>query len=772
MNTKKDIRDSKHYESMPAKFDRVITIVDGEKNIDEFPKDGYKKITTDQTTNKPNLAIRTGKINGIIVIDLDNPKEGEYDGIKHFEANICPIKNLNTLVTRSIRGGYHIYYRYNSTLKGQAKLKILDRTYSIDIRNDGNIIFEGEGYELLNDPENLAEIPKEFLDLYKREEKRIVSDKRHMGEKYLDTGIQLLLDNLADNYVNIYSDWISVMIVLKNIDCPFPIALEFSKKSKHKKDNIESYVEKIWNGLEKRNTPTIGSLISFVKQNPTLGINAYDGIIKKVKKELKKDDNVTSGDISDINCYKLFSKLYNDNRFFTNEYNELYFCNKFGIWKPINTKSKHFYKGMEDYIQYLLENEIKYPLENYTKRLQFKGEVLTYLQKEDYELNPNPYLFPFNNGVYDLEQKVFRVASPAELVTISCGYDYKYESSERANDFYKDVIIDDDNREYLLSIIASHLAYVRPRQEFFCLYNKRGNNGKSTMTNVNAAMFGNLSAEIKSDVLLISNRNVGEGTSSFLCNMENKRYISFQEIRSNDKLCQKQIKTLTGGDKISVRDLNKTAKEIMVNGMLVLSCNNQPAVDSFDGGTKRRIRNIEMTTEFVENPTEPHHRKIKDIITKELRYSMFQLLIEHYREIKPGIENCPQKIRDATEKYFNTKDSLTRFITDYIEYCPPRIIEGKTFNEHITRQQIKNKITSQDICQEYGFKGKSYKDITQQICDHFKVEIIDQKKINGKNSRGVILDYKWIKQDDEYQDESSMNESDLSMTSLNKDSDI
>src|SRR6476619_501211 len=130
METAKDIRDSVLYKTIGAKFDVELNYVNGKKIIKPMPK--WKQITTDVTSGRDNIAIRTGKINNIICIDLDKPKNDELDGIRYFE-------ELNTLVTKTIGGGYHIYYEYTNKLRSTVKLVNINNTISIDIRNDDAI---------------------------------------------------------------------------------------------------------------------------------------------------------------------------------------------------------------------------------------------------------------------------------------------------------------------------------------------------------------------------------------------------------------------------------------------------------------------------------------------------------------------------------------------------------------------------------------------------------------------------------------------------------
>jgi len=133
--------------------------------------------------------------------DLDVPKKGEIDGIRYFEENVCKISELKTLVTRSRRGGYHIYYKYCQKITSSIRLNDLNKQVSIDVLSDGKCVFEGDGYELLNCPLELDFLPDTFVELYNREKKRIKREENVGSITVDDTAIKKLLDNLLKSIV-------------------------------------------------------------------------------------------------------------------------------------------------------------------------------------------------------------------------------------------------------------------------------------------------------------------------------------------------------------------------------------------------------------------------------------------------------------------------------------------------------------------------------------------------------------------------------------------
>jgi len=339
MEAAKDIRDSVLYKTIGAKFDVELNYVNGKKIIKPIPK--WKTITTDVTSDRDNIAIRTGKINNIICIDLDKPKDGELDGIRYFEDNVGKIEELNTLVTQTIGGGYHIYYKYTNKLRSTVKLVNINNTISIDIRNDDAIAFEGKSYDLICDAEELQEVPETLLALYKLEDRRLKMEQTIGNEKLPNDSIKLMLDNLDFSYHDNYQKWINVLCVLKNINCDLGTAKYFSKKNEKKYN--EKYLENLWKKLETRDSPAIGTLYYFLKLS--VGKNKYDSLMKKLKKASTAEDNLMS--IDDYKCYQLFKEQYKNELMSID--NVLYSIQESSIWKPIRTNEEAMFKRIYDF---------------------------------------------------------------------------------------------------------------------------------------------------------------------------------------------------------------------------------------------------------------------------------------------------------------------------------------------------------------------------------------------------------------------------------------
>ena len=201
------------------------------KNLSETPKKSFK--------SEHNIALITGKINQITVIDIDNPKPGkiELDGMKMYEELLDKYnggETFNTPECITQSGGKHLYFKYDPDIQTTTGVN----GYSIDIRNDGGLIVAppsiGQmGPYIWKDNKSIKntkiiEIPQWFkewlLESVKKEkikkDKPIKIDYYQSDTDYIYIydidNITMLLDKLPTKYLNNYMDWITVTSCLKS----------------------------------------------------------------------------------------------------------------------------------------------------------------------------------------------------------------------------------------------------------------------------------------------------------------------------------------------------------------------------------------------------------------------------------------------------------------------------------------------------------------------------------------------------------------------------
>jgi P4 family phage/plasmid primase-like protien len=328
-----------------------------------------------------------------------------------------------------------------------------------------------------------------------------------------------------------------------------------------------------------------------------------------------------------------------------------------------------------------LRNQMVDQIINKLENVNFKNNVMAqvgYLFKtyddEFYKnLDENPYLVGFKNGVYDFKQNLFRTSKQSDYLTFSTGYDYiEYdESHQQVQEIYQflgKIITNQKVREYLLKVLGKSLVGI-PEEKFYIWTGLSGANGKSTLVNFLEHTLGDYTTSV--DVSLLTNRRANASNASpDIIRLRGRRVFTFQEPEHDDKLRTGILKQYTGGDTIVARELFKAPVTFKLQGTMVMCCNDLPTVSSIDGGTWRRIRVIEFKSRFCENPVKDHEFKIDPTIKskiKEWRPYFMSILIHWYNKyLYEGLHE-PDEVKKATAKYKVDNDKFNEFFDQCLE---------------------------------------------------------------------------------------------------------
>ena len=159
-----------------------------------------------------------------------------------------------------------------------------------------------------------------------------------------------------------------------------------------------------------------------------------------------------------------------------------------------------------------------------------------------------------------------------------------------------------------------------------------------------------------------------------MAKVQGKRFVILQEPGPNEEINIGFMKEITGGDTIQARGLYSEPTEYKPQFKIVLTCNKLPSVPGDDNGTWRRLRVVEFTSKFVNNPdpTKKNEFKIDKYLYEKLpkwKETFISLLIDRYKIFKRNNYNIsePNDVCECTLKYRNKNDVYSEFIYECIE---------------------------------------------------------------------------------------------------------
>ena len=269
-----------------------------------------------------------------------------------------------------------------------------------------------------------------------------------------------------------------------------------------------------------------------------------------------------------------------------------------------NGQSDNLIKGLADVCKKSLGNS------TFSSSAIVRLKALTNDIKFVNELDKNPNLIGFDDGVFDLASNTFRRMTPTDMVSKSVGY--TFPSVEEVAAYEPRVmavlrsIFDADLLQYVLRVFASQLCGSL-RYEAIYVLTGSGGNGKGILQDLLKAALGENDAggyfaSVPAELWTGKSKSA-ESASPVLAKLKGVRVSMASEPESGEesKLQVGKLKTFSGNDMITARALYGTPISYKPQCTINIMCNDIPDLSRMDGGIKRRLRIIPFKYQFKES---------------------------------------------------------------------------------------------------------------------------------------------------------------------------
>lgn len=539
-----------------------------------------------------------------------------------------------------------------------------------------------------------------------------------------------LLKCLKPKRAEDYKSWTRIGMILNNEYASYEIFDNWSKTCPSKYDKKGNRT--MWDNLERLNDGLrIGTLImcakednynnyykDHVKKLVNIRLGKEEIIVKKITEQLKnKGEEVNmvwaNGFAKFITVNNgmsipiLFKTIYPDKYVYDICNKVWYSKNKYGIYKRDTDELISARTAISDSLLPMFEKYINAYMNSFDPAKQKEKEEMEFLMKtlknvrvsmtkigqkkniieslkELYgvnrlykKMNTNIHLFAFENGVYDTQEGIFRVAEANDFVFESCGYKYKKSTEENRKLVFntiKNMFLKDELFEYFMTIISIRLARINTKEEFYFLIGN-ASNGKGLVTTLIQETFGERSQVLESASFYKNKHGVSANAASpELASTKDCNIVFVNELERGARLTADNIKKLSGNDKIKVRFLRENCFEFTPGYCLFFVSNHEPEIDGDDFGIRRRLRFIPFNVTFVDNPTKPNerqiNRKLKRLFTTdEYKCAFFDILTEYYKKYIDNGEEViiPEDVECKSKEYIQNNDPVFNFVDQQLE---------------------------------------------------------------------------------------------------------
>ena len=288
------------------------------------------------------------------------------------------------------------------------------------------------------------------------------------------------------------------------------------------------------------------------------------------------------------------------------------------------------------------------------------------------KLNSRDELLCFENGVFDLDNNLFRSNGFFDdycLFTTRKHFVAPAECQKMAQleTILKQILPQDDVREYFLYHLATCLHGLK-RESIVIILTGSGANGKSFIMNLMSRVLGDYYKQ-GNITLLTRKRGSSSNASPELIALKSKRMYVLNETENDDVIYTSILKQLSGGDQIEARDLFKTPITFKPQAKIFFTCNDLPQIPSSDYGTWRRLRVVNFPSKFVDKPVLPNEFKKDVSLDKEIDLyvpAMTNILMSYYRKYQKNSYTIsePEDVLKFTDNYKDINDPIMSFLKD------------------------------------------------------------------------------------------------------------
>lgn len=323
------------------------------------------------------------------------------------------------------------------------------------------------------------------------------------------------------------------------------------------------------------------------------------------------------------------------------------------------------------------------------------------------EFDRSPWILNVENGTMDLRTGELRPHRREDVLTKLAPVRYDPKATCQTWLAFLERIMDGNAGliQFLRRAVGYSLTGDTSEQCLFLLYGT-GKNGKSTFLETLKAILGEYARQADPASFMAGRAGESGGARPDLVALRGARFVPAIETESTHRLAESVLKSLTGGDTISVRGLYEAQQEFTPQFKLWLAANYKPDVRGRDQGIWRRIKLVPFT---VQIPEEERDKGLKDKLLAEASGILNWALEGCQDWLERGLR-VPPEVDAATAEYQEDTDVLAAWIREkcvQAGYAVARLSDLFSSYSAYAESGNERPVTSRALCkmlQDRGFK--------------------------------------------------------------------
>lgn len=337
-------------------------------------------------------------------------------------------------------------------------------------------------------------------------------------------------------------------------------------------------------------------------------------------------------------------------------------------------------------------------------------------------------LLNLQNGVLNLNTGELIEHSPDLLLSKVANVSYIPDCRSELFERYMSEIMfnDTDKIQYVQKILGYGCTSDTSEEECYMIYGRTTRNGKSTLLETISYMLGDYALNMSPETLAQRKKD-SRTASGDIARLNGCRMLHMSEPPKRMVFDVALLKTLTGRDKITARELYQREYEFYPQFKLYINTNYLPIVNDDSLFTSGRIKVITFDRHFSDSEQD---KTLKDRLkTEENLSGILNWCLDGLRMYREEGLTPPDAVRDATNDYREKSDKIKLFIDDcFVEDNTSTIKMNDVYTEYVS------------WCHTNGYGTESKRNFFEEL--KTKGLVSDTGTIRGQTVRNVVKGYR------------------------------
>ncbi len=272
--------------------------------------------------------------------------------------------------------------------------------------------------------------------------------------------------------------------------------------------------------------------------------------------------------------------------------------------------------------------------------------------------NADPWALNCKNGTLDLRTGELRPHRRDDLITRVCRAGYFADASApRFERFMREVQTEPEVRAYLARL-CGYAAIGVVREHFLGVFWGPGANGKSVLADAVTYALGDYATSGPSTLIVANGGNAPHPTD--VATLVGSRFVVVHETARGAAFDASKVKLLTGGDRLTARQMRQDFFEFEPSHTLLMLSNYRPTADATDAALWRRVQLVPFN---VIIPVEQRDPLLSESLRSEAA-GILRWIVEGAREWQRLGLSPPASVRAETDRYRASEDVIGQFLEE------------------------------------------------------------------------------------------------------------